>query len=77
MIFYITFGQKYRYQDHEKWINTKTMYAHPDGYWQVRAKDEDEARVKVWKALEQYWSHMYRLEPAREMFPLGIIGIID
>lgn len=74
--YYLTFGQRYRREPHEKWKNTKTQYIHPDGYWKVTARDGIEARMKIADVVGIYWSNLYDKEPSKEMYPLGIIGEI-
>ena len=75
--FYITFGQKYRNEQHPMWKNTKTQYIHPDGYWEVNAPDYESAREGVFRTLGKYWAFLYEIEPDKNIFPLGKIGQIN
>lgn len=77
MIFYITFGQRYRHESHSKWVNTITNYIHPDGYWEVEADSIDEARDKTFNTLGSEWSNIYKEIPEPDVFPLGSIGFIN
>lgn len=65
--FRVTFGDIYRNNKHPK-----VGWAHPDGYVTVEAKDEDEARLKIFALLGPHWAFLW---PAEEfdtkIFPLG------
>lgn len=70
MTFYITFGQKYRYEPHPHG-------GHPDGWFEVEAESAGEARNKVFLLLKNQWSFMYsedEFEPKH--FPKGKMGEI-
>ena len=70
MKFYITFSQKYRHETHP-------LGAHPDGWFEVEAKDQDEAAVKANDALGAAWSFIYpRGNFDETRFPLGKLGEI-
>jgi hypothetical protein len=52
--FYVTFGVKYREEQHPIWPN-----AHPDGYLTVIAKDESMARRFTAALLATNWAFIY------------------
>jgi hypothetical protein len=54
MTFYVTFGQKYRREEHPLW-----PLAHPDGWLEVEAPSEKDARLLLHKALGKYWGFIY------------------
>lgn len=52
--FYITFGQKYRSEQHPTFSP-----AHPDGWVTIDAIDEDKAREIAFRELGSRWSGIY------------------
>jgi hypothetical protein len=70
--FYITFGQKYRFEPHPQG-------GHPDGYFTVQAKNEDKARHLVYNTLGVAWAGIYSsLEDlGPEYYPKGCIGTVE
>lgn len=73
--FYVTFGQKYRRQQHPQAINNS--YPHPDGYLTVIAGNYDEARAAVYQVLGILWAFLYSQGTFdRSLYPLGELGRI-
>jgi hypothetical protein len=71
MKFVITFGQKYRFQDHPQG-------GHPDGWFEVTAESEAAAREKVFAVLGQTWAFIYdENEFDQTFYPKGKIGEIE
>lgn len=64
--FFVTFGQKYRYEPHPQFGK-----AHPDGWIRINAPDEDAARNAAFTLLGTGWATMYDSEPQREIYPRG------
>jgi len=65
--YYITFGQKYRYEPHPRasWVD-------PDGYVVIEAEDKGLAAQKAVELFGQLWSFIYSKEEMRfEYFPHG------
>lgn len=56
--FYVTFGVMYYHTPHPYWGG-----AHPGGYLEVLAPDEDAARFLVRSFIGTKWSHMYDRKP--------------
>lgn len=56
--FYVTFGVNYAHEPHPYWPG-----AHPDGYLEVLAPDEEQARALVRTFIGLKWSHMYDRKP--------------
>lgn len=52
MKYFITFGQKYRREEHP-------AGGHPDGWFELEANNRAEARENVFAALDDKWSMMY------------------
>jgi hypothetical protein len=75
-IFYITFGVKYRHQEHPAGMKA-------DGYAIIVADDEMAARRKAHEVFgQEYWSFIYddldRQYPERfdpESYPLGVLAV--
>lgn len=82
MNFYITFGQKYRYEEHP--ANQKTGFdLHPDGYVLLTATDVTEAIKRAAFTIGLEWSGIYQESPGygdpvfdRSIYPRGCIGQI-
>lgn len=66
---YVTFGQKYRYEPHPQG-------GHPDGYFVIEAVNEAEARAKAFATFGKAWANMYEGTPASRYAPLGELGRI-
>lgn len=56
--FYVTFGVQYFHEPHPHWKG-----AHPDGYLEVLAPDEEAARALVRSFIGTHWSMMYDRKP--------------
>lgn len=56
--FYVSFGIGYATTEHPYWPG-----AHPDGYLEVIAPDEDAARALVRSYIGLKWGHMYDRKP--------------
>lgn len=75
--FYLTFGVKYRHEDHPKWLG-----ADPDGWVLIEAPDEPQARRLAHEVLGPYWSMLYPETHfpvelnKRQYYPNGQIGHI-
>lgn len=75
-IFYVTFGQRYRHQQHPAGMKA-------DGYAIIVAKDEMAARQKANEVFgQEYWAFMYdhldRQSPERfheENYSLGVLAV--
>ena len=65
MRFFVTFKEKYRRYEHPHG-------GHPDGWFEVEAESQGEAREKVFAAIGNTWAFIYT-EPAftKEHYPLG------
>lgn len=71
MKFFITFGQKYRHEAHP-------LGGHPDGWFEVEAQTQGEAREKAYGAMGAAWSFIYAETVfTPELYPLGKMGDID
>lgn len=71
--FYITFGDKYRHEEHP--INEA---CHPDGYAVIKADNMTRAREVAFKHFKQYWAFIYdenEFSPA--LYPKGVIGTFE
>lgn len=69
--FYVSFGVGYATSLHPYW-----MGAHPDGYLEVVAPDEEAARLLVRSYIGLKWGHMYDRKPEwAKRGALAIIGI--
>lgn len=69
MTFYVTFGQKYREEIHPQG-------AHPDGWTEVHADSELDARRKVVEHYGTKWAFLYDesdFQRQRQHYPLGCI----
>lgn len=56
--FFFTFGVGYAHEPHPYWAG-----AHPDGYLEVIAPDEDAARLVARKFIGLKWGHVYDRRP--------------
>ncbi len=75
MKFYVTFGQKYRREQHPRLLK-----AHPDGWVEIDAPSRSEARELVVRLLEQAWAAMYDeefLDEAYLLYPRGAIAKVE
>ncbi len=63
-IFYITFGQKYRDEEHP-------LGGHPDGFAVVHAETYGIARDLTFAAIGIKWSGIYEEKPNPEWYPMG------
>jgi hypothetical protein len=68
--FFVTFGVGYGYAEHPYW-----MGAHSDGYFEVLAPDEEQARTLVRTYIGLKWSHMYDRRP--EWTRRGVLAIVS
>ena len=75
MIFYITFGQKYRGTPHPT-----DNRVHPDGWVEIEASSRAEARNLAFKHFREYWACLYSDEEmderAKAMYERGCIFTI-
>ena len=68
MKFFLTFGQQYRQERHP-------FGGHPDGWFEVEAESEDQAREKIFEAMGPRWSFLYNEDDfTADYFPRGKIG---
>ena len=72
--FYLTFGPKYRSEEHPTLGMDERL---PDGWITVYADDIMQARVKVYCAIGRYWSDLYEEEPSRDMYEYGELGRVE
>jgi hypothetical protein len=71
MKFFITFGQKYRHEEHPQG-------GHPDGWFEVNAPDIATVREKAFNAFKNHWAFIYtETEFDPSYHPLGKLGEID
>jgi hypothetical protein len=52
--FFVTFGSQYRYEEHPYFTD-----AHPDGWVEIEAEDETQAREMAWSLFGDHWSFIY------------------
>lgn len=70
--FCITFGQKYRYENHEVLGYLPGL---PDSWIEVHAKDEKQARAKTVELIGPYWAFIYDEEDfSPGWHPRGCLG---
>lgn len=70
--FYVTFGVKYRHTTHPVWPG-----AHPDGYLQVIAPDEEAARLLVRRSIGPFYAFMYTEDRFDASWcPMGRLAVI-
>ncbi|MCW5954400.1 MAG: hypothetical protein KIT69_19285 [Propionibacteriaceae bacterium] len=70
--FCVTFGQRYRREPHRA-----SKLIHPDGWLEIDARSEDEARGLAVAVLGQEWSGLYPLaDVGADYYPDGCIGVI-
>lgn len=67
--FYITFGQKYRTEEHP-------CGGHPDGYFRILAPSEEAARNIAFQHCGNKWSGIYDAPPSAEHYPLSELGVL-
>lgn len=68
----VTFGQRYHQETHPA-----SALIHPDGWLEIDAASEDDARDLAAEALGMAWSSLYRLEDVgAEYYPSGVLGVI-
>ena len=70
--FYVTFGIKYRHEAHPYWAG-----AHPDGWLEIQARDEAEARIMVQRFVGNVYAFLYeeaRFE--RKWHPRGRLALL-
>lgn len=77
MIFRVTFGQQYSYQLHPTY-----EAAHPDGWLEIVADSESQARAATQVLLKQHYSMLYderewKKEWEDKHFPAGCIERFD
>jgi hypothetical protein len=58
--FYVTFGQRYRIEQHPHPING--VYPHPDGWVTIEAPSAEAARAAAVKAFGIGWAFIYHAE---------------
>jgi hypothetical protein len=63
--FYFTFGVQYGER------NPHPRGGHKDGYFTIKAPDEETARLKMRLICGERWSMCYTSPPAATFFPLG------
>lgn len=68
--YYVTFGQKYRHEPHPQG-------GHPDGWVEIHARTEDQARELAFKYMGNNWGFMYSNPLDTNMYPLGCLKIIE
>lgn len=67
--FYLTFGQKYRFEDHPTFSE-----AHPDGYVLIRAESKIHSREIAFIAFNDAWAFLYSEDEMKfEHFPMGCL----
>jgi O-phosphoseryl-tRNA(Cys) synthetase len=74
--FYVTFGQKYRYERHPHTIGS--VYPHPDGWFEIRRFTWDEASEVAMRAFDGKFATLYSeatWEP--HWFRLGKLGELE
>lgn len=65
--FFLTFPTRFSYDPHPHWKR-----AHPDGWVEVQAVNELDARDKVFKAIKDVWAFLYNEESFdKSFFPKG------
>lgn len=73
MIFCITFGSQYSYQEHPYFED-----AHPDGWIEIEAEDEESAREMAFSLFGTAWSFLYEQEyfekESRRYYPRGVLA---
>ena len=74
-VFYVTFGQKYRREQHPQSING--VYPHPDGWMVVEARDREQAIRITETVFSRNYSMIYDSEPDMLWFPYGKLGRIS
>lgn len=68
--FYITFGQQYRYEEHP-------AGGHPDGWFLIRAENEEVARQAIFNLMDDKWAFIYpEKQFEKSYFPKGCIKTI-
>lgn len=67
--YYITFGQKYRHEPHP-------LGGHPDGWIEVHAEYEVEARQMIHKLCGSKWAFIYNKQPDIAIYPRGCLMTI-
>ncbi|UOK18418.1 hypothetical protein SEA_BRUHMOMENT_102 [Arthrobacter phage BruhMoment] len=70
--YYVTFGVKYRHETHPYWAG-----AHPDGWLEVVAPDEEQARALVRSYIGNVYAFMYPADRfKRGWHPLGRLATL-
>lgn len=67
--YFVTFGQKYRHEPHP-------LKIHPDGWVEVSAKSEFEAREAIVKACGTQWAFIYSEKEFESIKPLHKLGCL-
>jgi hypothetical protein len=67
---YFTFGQQYLHEPHPQG-------GHPDGWFEVTAGSEEQAREKMFYECGPKWSMVYDEQPSLSIFPLGCLKAFD
>ena len=73
MKWYVTFGSKYRYEEHPTLGHRPDL---PDGYLTVEADSRAEATRQVVDLIDIYYCSLYPMGPddGRRHYPLGDLG---
>jgi hypothetical protein len=75
--FYVTFGGMYRHEEHPYWKG-----AHPDGWLELLAPDEEAARLLVRTLIGLKWAHMYDTvhfhedDAVKRWYPKGRLALV-
>jgi hypothetical protein len=69
MKFFVTFGQKYRREPHP-------YGGHPDGWFELEAESQGEAREKLCAVIGTTWAFIYTepvFEDSKGLYPRGLL----
>lgn len=69
MNFYVTFGQKYRHENHP-------TGGHPDGWFRIIAEDAATAHDIAFQLIGEKWAMLYDEKPSIALFPRGELKVL-